>query len=82
MKILFVFGTRPEAIKLCPLVLKLRSVANVTVCVTGQHRELLDPFLTLFRITPEYDLMRNKVRNGSSNSRCTGNAYRDISDGS
>src|SRR3989338_21759 len=56
MKILFVFGTRPEAIKLCLLVLKLRSVANVTVCVTGQHRELLDPFLTLFRITPEYDL--------------------------
>ena len=43
-KVMLVFGTRPEAIKMCPLVneLKLRSSMEVTVCVTGQHRQMLD----------------------------------------
>lgn len=46
-KIMLVFGTRPEAIKMCPLVneLKSRSGAQVTVCVTGQHRQMLDQVL-------------------------------------
>ena len=57
-KILVVFGTRPEAIKMAPLVLTLKSDPNfdVRVCVTGQHRQMLDQVLALFRIEPEYDL--------------------------
>lgn len=58
MKILFVFGTRPEAIKMAPLVKQLQSDRNfyVKVCVTGQHRQMLDQVLELFGITPDYDL--------------------------
>ena len=57
-KILVVFGTRPEAIKMCPLVneLKKRDALDVTVCVTGQHREMLDAVLGAFGVVPEYDL--------------------------
>jgi len=56
-RILVVFGTRPEAIKLFPLVHALRRTdADVRVCVTGQHREMLDQVLEIARITPEYDL--------------------------
>ena len=58
-KILLVFGTRPEAIKMCPLViaLKKRPEAFVTeVCVTGQHREMLDQVLNIFGVLPDYDL--------------------------
>lgn len=58
-KILLVFGTRPEAIKMCPLVKELKSrVADFTtvVCVTGQHREMLDQVLQAFEVSPEYDL--------------------------
>ena len=58
-KILLVFGTRPEAIKMAPLVKKLQEMPEVfqtVVCVTGQHREMLDQVLRLFDITPEYDL--------------------------
>ena len=58
-KILLVFGTRPEAIKMAPLVKKLQEMPEVfqtIVCVTGQHREMLDQVLRLFDITPEYDL--------------------------
>ncbi|MGN6817483.1 MAG: non-hydrolyzing UDP-N-acetylglucosamine 2-epimerase [Sphingomonas sp.] len=56
-RILVVFGTRPEAIKLFPLVHALRrSDADVRVCVTGQHREMLDQVLEIARITPEHDL--------------------------
>jgi UDP-N-acetylglucosamine 2-epimerase (non-hydrolysing) len=56
---LFIFGTRPEAIKLCPLLLKLRSfpeLYSAKVCVTGQHRGMLDQVLTAFGVTPDYDL--------------------------
>lgn len=56
-KIMMVFGTRPEAIKMAPLYLKLKEKKhNVIVCVTAQHRELLDQVLELFNITPDYDL--------------------------
>lgn len=57
-KILLVFGTRPEAIKMCPLVneLKARSTVNVKVCVTGQHREMLEQVLQVFGVVPDYDL--------------------------
>ena len=58
-KILLVFGTRPEAIKMAPLVKKLQQMPDefqTIVCVTGQHREMLDQVLRLFDITPEYDL--------------------------
>lgn len=58
MKILFVFGTRPEAIKMCPVILAMRenSKISVSVCVTGQHREMLDQVLNLFDIKPDFDL--------------------------
>ena len=57
-KVLAVFGTRPEAIKMCPLVneLKSRSEFDVRVCVTGQHREMLDQVLAVFDVVPDYDL--------------------------
>ncbi len=57
-KIMLVFGTRPEAIKMCPLALELYSRDNVqtVVCVTGQHREMLDGVLSDFGVTPDYDL--------------------------
>lgn len=57
-KILVVFGTRPEAIKMAPVVSSLRESApyDVRVCVTAQHREMLDQVLSLFEITPDYDL--------------------------
>lgn len=56
--IMLVFGTRPEAIKMCPLVneLKKREDARVKVCVTGQHRTMLDQVLEVFKVTPDYDL--------------------------
>ena len=57
-KILLVFGTRPEAIKMCPLVLELarRPALQPVVCVTGQHREMLDQVLACFGVVPDYDL--------------------------
>jgi UDP-N-acetylglucosamine 2-epimerase (non-hydrolysing) len=57
-KILVVFGTRPEAIKMAPLLIKLkeRNDLESAVCITAQHREMLDQVLNLFRIKPEYDL--------------------------
>lgn len=57
-KIMVVFGTRPEAIKMCPLVkeLRLRENLDITVCVTGQHREMLDQVLSTFNVVPDYDL--------------------------
>lgn len=57
-KVMLVFGTRPEAIKMCPLVneLKSRKNINTVVCVTGQHRQMLDQVLNAFNVTPDYDL--------------------------
>ncbi len=58
MKISFVFGTRPEAIKLCPLILAFREhpLFETHVCVTGQHREMLDQVLEVFDVKPDVDL--------------------------
>ena len=63
-KILLVFGTRPEAIKMCPLVNELKGRKNLqtVVCVTGQHRQMLDQVLETFQIVPDYDLSIMKER--------------------
>ncbi len=63
-KIMTVFGTRPEAIKMCPLVkeLKTRKSLETVVCVTGQHREMLDQVLTAFDVVPDYDLSIMKAK--------------------
>ena len=57
-KVMLVFGTRPEAIKMCPLVneLKSRESVETIVCVTGQHRQMLDQVLEAFHVVPDYDL--------------------------
>ena len=57
-KVMLVFGTRPEAIKMCPLVneLKTRENLETIVCVTGQHRQMLDQVLEAFNVVPDYDL--------------------------
>ena len=58
-KILVSFGTRPEAIKMAPLINEFQKDSinfNMKVCVTAQHREMLDQVLNLFQITPDYDL--------------------------
>ena len=60
-RVLIIFGTRPEAIKLCPLVSALRKdpfccSLETIVCVTAQHRQMLDQVLTAFEISPDYDL--------------------------
>ena len=73
-KILVIFGTRPEAIKLCPVVLHLRRAYpdwSVKVCVTGQHRHLLDQVLRVFRVRPDYDL--DCMRPGQSLFQTTSN---------
>ena len=63
-KIMLVFGTRPEAIKMCPLVneLKTRKSIQTVVCVTGQHRQMLDQVLSAFKVRPDYDLSVMKDR--------------------
>ena len=57
-KVMLVFGTRPEAIKMCPLVNELKKRKNIEkiVCVTGQHRQMLDQVLEAFSVVPDYDL--------------------------
>ena len=57
-RVLFIFGTRPEAIKLCPVIRQMRDSAGleVRVCVTAQHRAMLDQVLECFEVTPDYDL--------------------------
>ncbi len=63
-KVMLIFGTRPEAIKMCPLVLELEHnpAFETVVCVTGQHRQMLDQILDCFHVEPKYDLsiMRDK----------------------
>lgn len=62
--VMLVFGTRPEAIKMCPLVneLKTREGIKTVVCVTGQHRQMLDQVLDVFKVVPDYDLSIMKDR--------------------
>ena len=64
IKVMSVFGTRPEAIKMCPLVLEMKKYENITpvVCVTAQHREMLDQVLEIFDVKPDYDLDIMKTR--------------------
>lgn len=67
LKVLFVFGTRPEAIKLCPVVRALKARPedfDVRVCVTAQHREMLDQVLAIFGVEPDHDL--NVMRDSQS----------------
>lgn len=59
IKVMLVFGTRPEAIKMCPLVKEFQKhndAFETIVCVTGQHREMLDQVLNIFEVKPDYDL--------------------------
>ena len=72
IRTLCIFGTRPEAIKLCPLVRRLRSQADrfeVKVCVTAQHRDMLDQILDTFEVVPDYDL--NLMQAGQTLSSLT-----------
>jgi UDP-N-acetylglucosamine 2-epimerase (non-hydrolysing) len=73
MKLLIVFGTRPEAIKMAPLVKELQKSSKlvVKVCVTAQHRQMLDQVLQLFEITPDYDL--DLMRPGQTLPQLTSN---------
>lgn len=63
-KVMLVFGTRPEAIKMCPLVNRLKQEPNfqVVVCTTGQHKEMLQQVLDVFSVVPDYDLHIMKER--------------------
>lgn len=78
MKVLTVFGTRPEAIKMAPLAIKLAKQDGIDarVCVTAQHREMLDQVLGLFEITPEYDL--NIMKPGQDLTDVTTNILQGI----
>lgn len=71
LKVLIVFGTRPEAVKMAPLVKELKKYDDIDskVCVTGQHREMLDQILKVFNITPDFDL--NIFKAGQSLSEIT-----------
>ena len=63
-KILLIFGTRPEAIKMAPLVKEFQKYSELfetKVCVTAQHREMLDQVLDFFEIIPDYDLDFGKI---------------------
>ena len=73
IKVMTVFGTRPEAIKMAPLVKELESREEIEsiVCVTAQHREMLDQVLELFELTPDYDL--NVMKPNQSLSMITAN---------
>ena len=79
MKVLSIFGTRPEAIKMAPLVVKLKQnkFINSAVCVTGQHREMLDQVLELFDIIPDYDL--NVMKKNQTLSEVTSRIITNLS---
>ena len=68
-KIMLVFGTRPEAIKMCPLIKELqkRTSIQTIVCVTGQHRQMLDQVMDAFGVKPDYDLSIMKQGQKSNN---------------
>ena len=73
MKILIVFGTRPEAIKMAPLALAMiaDSRFNAKVCITSQHREMLDQVLNLFDLSPDFDLEAMQPEQDLTNITCT-----------
>lgn len=78
MRILSVFGTRPEAVKMAPVVLKLAANPQIEslVCVTAQHREMLDQVLGLFNIVPDVDL--NIMRPDQTLAELTANIFREL----
>lgn len=78
MKVMTIFGTRPEAIKMAPLVKELqkRDGVECIVCVTAQHREMLDQVLKIFQITPDYDL--NIMKSGQTLSDITTKVIKGI----
>ncbi len=78
MKILSVFGTRPEAIKMAPIVRLLRQTAGIEsrVCVTAQHRQMLDQVLELFQIKPEYDL--DLMRDGQTMAEISAGIFTNL----
>ncbi|WP_071025453.1 non-hydrolyzing UDP-N-acetylglucosamine 2-epimerase [Peptoniphilus raoultii] len=78
MKILFVFGTRPEAIKMAPLIKEIERHKELSrlICVTGQHREMLDQVLQIFNIKPDYDL--NIFKKGQSLTDITSSSLRGL----
>lgn len=78
MKVLSVFGTRPEAVKMAPVVKRLAEAAGVEsrVCVTAQHRQMLDQVLTLFNIQPEYDL--NLMRDNQSLAELSASIFTNL----
>ena len=81
MKVMVVFGTRPEAIKMVPVVMALKARPqdfDVQVCVTAQHREMLDQVLALFEITPDFDL--NLMTPGQSLGGLTSRALQGLED--
>lgn len=80
-RILFVFGTRPEAIKLAPLIMefcRFRDTFDTKICITAQHREMLDQILRFFEITPDFDL--NIMRPGQSLFDVTISALKGMED--
>ena len=80
-KILLVFGTRPEAIKMAPLALQLKQQGGsfeVKVCVTGQHRQMLDQVLKLFNLRPDFDL--NLMKAGQTLSDITSGVLKGLED--
>ena len=80
MKIMSVIGTRPEAIKMAPLILALEEEKNIesVLCVTAQHRSMLDQVLTLFDLTPDYDL--NIMKQNQTISMITANVLLGMND--
>ena len=79
--VMLVFGTRPEAIKMCPLVKEFQkrtSEFKTVVCVTGQHREMLDQVLQIFDVTPDYDL--NIMKQGQDLTDITTRALSGLRD--
>ncbi len=78
MKILFIFGTRPEAIKLAPLIKEFQKTKGfeVKICVTAQHREMLDQVLNFFKINPDYDL--NLMKPNQSLFKLTANIIESL----
>ena len=78
IKVMTIFGTRPEAIKMSPLVkeLKARKEIECIVCVTAQHRQMLDQVLNVFEITPDYDL--DIMKQGQTLSDITSRALKGL----
>ena len=80
MKVMVVFGTRPEAIKMAPLVKRLKQEPGIEaiLCVTAQHREMLDQVMDLFELVPDYDL--NIMKQNQTISQITSNVLMGLMD--